>query len=56
MTRKDIIKDLERTISMAENEFKTCVENNLDPDEFMPWMFGYMLETIKIAKLDLEQL
>ncbi len=56
MTRKEIIKDLEKTISMAENEFNTCVEYDLDPDEFKVWMFGYMLETIKFTKLDLEQL
>lgn len=56
MTKKDIIKDLEETIFMAENEFDTCVEHDIDPDCFHAWMFGWMLETIKIAKLNLEQL
>ena len=55
-TKEDIIKDLEKTVSMAENEFKTCVDYNLDPDAFHAWMFGWMLETIKIAKTDLELL
>lgn len=55
-TRKEIIKDLEKTISMAENQYRTVVDYDLDPDEFHNWMFGWMLETIKIAKMDLEQL
>lgn len=56
MTRKEIIKYLEKTIAMAENEFNTYVEYDLDPDAFTAWMFGWMLETIKITKQDLEQL
>lgn len=56
MTKKEIIKDLERTISMAENKFSTCVEYDLNPDAFTAWMYGWMLETIKITKQDLEQL
>lgn len=55
-TKEDIIKDLEKTVFMAENEYKTVVDYDLDPDEFHNWMFGWMLETIKIAKSDLEQL
>ncbi len=55
-TRREIIMDLERTISMAENQYKTVVEYNLDPDEFHNWMFGWMLETLKITKRDLELL
>ena len=56
MTRKEIIKDLEKTISMTENSFLTCVEYDLDPDMFKPFMYGWMLETIKQIKGDLEQL
>ncbi len=55
-TRKEIIKDLEKTISMTENSFLTCVEYDLDPDMFKPFMYGWMLETIKQIKGDLEQL
>ncbi len=55
-TKEDIIKDLERTISMAENKFSTCVKYNLDPDEFNAWMFGYMLGTIERAITDLQLL
>ena len=51
-----IIHSLEETISMAENEYKTCVDYDLDPDYFTAWMFGWMLETIKQTKADLEQL
>lgn len=54
--REEIIKYLEETISMAENEYKTCVDHDLDPDDFTAWMFGWMLGTIKHAKSDLEQL
>ena len=54
--REEIIKYLEETIAMAENEYKTCVDHDLDPDDFTAWMFGWMLGTIKHAKADLEQL
>lgn len=54
--KDDIIKYLEETISMAENEYKTCVDYNVDPDDFTAWMFGWMLGTIKHAKAYLEQL
>lgn len=55
-TKEEIIKDLEKTIAMAKNEYNTCVEHDLDPDDFQAWMFGWMLGTIEHAKADLEQL
>lgn len=51
-----IIHYLEEAIYMAEHDYQTCVDYDLDPDDFTAWMFGWMLGTIKHAKADLEQL
>lgn len=55
-TIDEIIKDLDKAVSMAEHKYKTCVEYNLDPDDFNAWMFGWMRATIEHAKTDLELL
>ncbi len=55
-TKEEIIKDLEKTIDMSKNKFKTCVDHEISPEDFTAYMFGWMQATLEITVNNLKQL
>lgn len=55
-TLEENIAFMEQAVSMAKNKEETCKEWNLEKEDFVNWMFGWMLGTLDSCAKDLKMI